>query len=160
MWTVAILGLVTYLGYRGIRVSGKTLMIFSVIEMVIVVALSLSGLISPGPGGLTLAGFSPGSSTNLNGFYLAVVFSIFAFTGWEWAAAVAEETRDLRWAIPRGAGLVGGRARHLLCLLRLGAAGGWGTHHLTSLASSAENPAFVVAHRVWEACGSWRCSRC
>jgi amino acid transporter len=28
---------------------------------------------------------------------------------------------------------------------------GWGTRHLSSLASSAENPAFVLAHRVWGA---------
>lgn len=153
VWTVAILGLVTYLGYRGIRVSGKTLMIFSVIEMIIVVALSLSGLISPGPGGLTLAGFNPGSSTNLNGFYLAVVFSIFAFTGWESAAAVAEETRNPRWAIPRALvwSVVVLGVFYVFCAWGLQV--GWGTHHLTSLASSAENPAFVVAHRVWG--GAW-----
>jgi amino acid transporter len=153
IWTVAILGLVAYLGYRGIRVSGKTLMIFSVIEMIIIVALSISGLVSPGPGGLSVHGFSPGSSTNLNGFYLAVVFSIFAFTGWESAAAVAEETRNPRWAIPRALvwSVVVLGIFYVFCAWGLQI--GWGTNHLTGLASSAENPAFVLAHRVWG--GAW-----
>jgi amino acid transporter len=153
VWTIAILGLVAFLGYRGIRVSGKTLMVFSIIEMIIVVALSLSGLISPGPGGVSLSGFSPGSSTNLNGFYLAVVFSIFAFTGWESAAAVAEETRNPRWAIPRALvwSVVVLGVFYVFCAWGLQI--GWGTQHLTGLASSSENPAFIVAHRVWG--GAW-----
>lgn len=153
VWTAAILLLVGFVGYRGIRVSGKMLMIFSIIEMIIVVSLSVSGLISPGPGGLTLAGFSPGSSTSLNGFYLAVVFSIFAFTGWESAAAVAEETRNPRWAIPRALvwSVVVLGVFYVFCAWGLQI--GWGTDHLTSLAASTENPAFVVAHRVWG--GAW-----
>jgi amino acid transporter len=153
VWTVAILGLVGYLGYRGIRVSGKTIMIFSVIEMIIIVSLTISGLVSPGPGGVSLRGFNPGASTNLNGFYLAVVFSIFAFTGWESAAAVAEETRNPRWAIPRALvwSVVVLGVFYVFCAWGLQI--GWGTNHLTGLASSSENPAFVVAHRVWG--GAW-----
>jgi amino acid transporter len=153
VWAVAILGLVAYLGFRGIRISGKTLMVFSIIEMIIVLALSFSGLVSPGPGGVTLAGFNPASSTSLNGFGLAVIFSIFAFTGWESAAAVAEETRRPRWAIPRA--LVGSVVAlgvfYVFCSWALQI--GWGTNHLTDLANSTENPAFVVAHRLWG--GAW-----
>jgi amino acid transporter len=153
VWVVAILGLVCYLAYRGIRLSGKTLMVFSIIEMIIILALAFSGLVSPGPGGVTLAGFNPGSSTNLNGFYLAVVFSIFAFTGWESAAAVAEETRNPRWAIPRALiwSVVVLGFFYVFCAWGLQI--GWGTHHLSGLAGSTENPAFVVAHRLWH--GAW-----
>jgi amino acid transporter len=149
VWTVVILGLVTYLGYRGIKVSGKILMIFSIVEMLIVLALAVSGLVSAGPGGVSVSGFSPGSSTSLNGFYLGVVFSIFAFTGWESAAAVAEETRNPRWAIPRALvwSVVVLGVFYVFCAW--GFQIGWGTDHLTGLATSAENPAFVVAHRVW-----------
>src|ERR1700722_1230258 len=153
VWTVAILVLVAIVGYRGIRVSGKALMIFSVAEMVIVIGLAVSGMVSPGPGGFSFSGLSPGTSTNLNGFYLAVVFSIFAFTGWESAAAVADETRNPRWAIPRALvwSVVVLGIFYVFCAW--GFQIGWGTHHLTGLASSSENPAFVVAHRVWG--GAW-----
>jgi amino acid transporter len=128
-------------------------MIFSLIEMAIILALSLSGVVSPGPGGMSVAGFNPASSTDLNGFYLAVVFSIFAFTGWESAAAVAEETRNPRRAIPRaliGSVVVLG-AFYVFCAWGLQV--GWGVDHLDKLASSSENPAFVVAHRLWG--GAW-----
>jgi amino acid transporter len=149
VFVVAILGLVAYLGYRGIKVSGKTLLIFSVIEMAIVVALSITAIVSPGPGGISASGFSPGSSTDLNGFYLAVIFSIFAFTGWESAAAVAEETRRPRWAIPRaliGSVVVLG-VFYVFCAWAVQI--GWGTDRLDALAASTENPVLVVAQRLW-----------
>lgn len=149
VWAGAILALVAFLGYRGIKISGRTLMIFSIVEMVIVVALSISGLVSPGPGGFSVSGFSPGSSTSLNGFYLAVVFSIFAFTGWESAAAVAEETRNPRWAIPRA--LVGSvvvlGAFYVFCAWAVQI--GWGTDNLTALSESGRNPVLVLAQRLW-----------
>ena len=153
VFSVAILGLVAYVGFRGIRISGRALMIFSIIEMAIILALAVSGLVSPGDGGLSVAGFNPANSTNLNGFYLAVVFRIFAFTGWESAAAVAEETRDPRRAIPRA--LVGSVVVlgifYVFC--GWGLQVGWGVDHLDTLAASSENPAFVVAHRLWG--GAW-----
>ena len=153
VWVVAILALAGFVGYRGIRVSGKALMVFSLVEMAILLALATSGLISPGPGGVSLDGFNPGSSTSLTGFYLAVVFSILAFTGWESAAAVAEETRRPRWAIPRAlvwsVVVLGG----FFVFCAWGLQIGWGTDGLNDLATSAENPAFVVAHRVWG--GAW-----
>jgi amino acid transporter len=153
VFAVAIVAVVAFVGYRGIRISGRALMIFSLIEMAIILALAVSGLVSPGDGGLTLSGFSPGSSTNLNGFYVAVVFSIFAFTGWESAAAVAEETKDPRRAIPRaliGSVVVLG-AFYVFCAWGLQV--GWGVDGLDKLAASSENPAFVVAHRLWG--GAW-----
>src|ERR1700744_872362 len=61
---LAILLLVGFIGYRGIKVSGKMLTILSVIEMLIVLALAISGLVSPGPGGISLAGFNPARSTS------------------------------------------------------------------------------------------------
>ena len=62
VWTVAILLLVAFVGYRGIRISGRALMIFSIIEMIIIVALAVSGLVSPGPGGFTVAGLTPATA--------------------------------------------------------------------------------------------------
>ena len=151
VFVITILLFVGYIGYRGIAVSGKMLTIFSVIEMIIVLALAVTGVAAPGPGGVSLAGFSPASSTNTHGFFIAVVLSIFAFTGWEGAAAVAEEARDPRKAIPKailGSVILLG-VYYVFCAWGLQI--GWGTKHLSTLASSTENPAFVLAHRVWGA---------
>lgn len=150
-WAAAVLALTAFVAYRGIRVSGRALLVFSVAEMLILIALSVSSLVSPGPGGLRFSGLNPGSSTSLNGFYLAVIFSIFAFTGWEGAAAVAEEARRPRWAIPRamaGAVIVFG-IFIVFCAWAIQI--GWGTNHLSSLVTSVDNPVFVVAHRLWGA---------
>lgn len=146
-----ILVLVGYVGYRGIRVSGKVLTVLSIIEMLIVLSLAITGLVSPGPGGVSIAGLNPMSSTGLHGFYLAVVLSIFAFTGWEGAAAVAEEARNPRSVVPRaiiGSVILLG-VFYVFCAWGIQA--GWGIQNLNKLATSSENPTFVVAQRVWGA---------
>jgi amino acid transporter len=153
LWVITLLGLAAFVGYRGIRISGRVLMAFSLVEMAIVLALALSGLVSPGPGGVSLDGFNPGSSTSLTGFYLAVVFSILAFAGWESAAAVAEETRRPRWAVPRALVWSVVVLGVFLIFCAWGLQIGWGTDELSGLAGSTENPAFVVAHRLWG--GAW-----
>jgi amino acid transporter len=146
---LAILLLVGYIGYKGIKASGRMLTVLSIVEMVIVFALALSGIIHPGPGGVSYAGFNPGSSTNLHGFYLAVVLSIFAFTGWEGAAAVAEEARQPKKIIPRAIiwSVIILGFYYVFCAW--GIQVGWGTQHLDKLAAAQENPAFIVAQRLW-----------
>jgi amino acid transporter len=111
--------------------------------------LAVSGLFSPGPGGVSAAGLNPASSTNLHGFFLAVVLSIFAFTGWEGAATVAEESRNPRIVIPRA--IIGSiiLLGFYFVFCAWGIQIGWGTSHLTDLANATENPAFIVAHRLW-----------
>ena len=66
---------------------------------------------------------------------------------------MAEETRDPRRAIPRaliGSVVVLG-VFYVFC--GWGLQVGWGVNHLDTLAASSENPAFVVAHRLWG--GAW-----
>lgn len=146
---LAILSISTWVAYRGIRVSGAGLMISTILEVIIVLALSISGILSPGEGGLTVAGLNPLSSTSVAGFSLAVLFSIFVFTGWESAAALAEETRDPQRQIPRaivGSVLLLG-VFYVFCAWGLQL--GWGIDNLDRLATTSELPAFAVAHRLW-----------
>jgi len=146
---LALIAIATWVAYRGIRVSGTALMLLSLVEVLILIALSIGGLISPGPGGFSTAGLNPWSAPSSNGFYLAVVFSIFAFTGWEGAAAIAEETRDPRRQIPRAifwsVTLLGGF--YVFCAWGLQV--GWGTRTLAILAHSTDNPALILANRLW-----------
>ena len=147
--SLVILLLVGFIGYRGIRISGKMLTVLSIVEMLIVLALAVSGLVSPGPGGISAAGFNPASSTSLHGFFLAMVLSIFAFTGWEGAAAVAEEARNPRTVVPRA--IIGSivllGVYYVFC--SWGIQVGWGTQNLGDLAKATENPAFIIAQRLW-----------
>jgi amino acid transporter len=135
--------------YRGLAISIRVLVIMTVFEMIVGLGLAITGLFNPGPGGVTLSGFNPGNIDSSSAFFLAVVLSIFAFTGFESAAAVGEESRDPKRLVPAAIigslGLIG--AFYVFCAWGLQM--GWGVTDLDALASSPNAPAFVLADRLW-----------
>ena len=76
-------------------------MVLGATEMLIVLALGITGFANPGPGGVSLGVFNFGNKIALSGFALAVVLSVQGLTGWEAAAPLAEETRDPKRNVPR-----------------------------------------------------------
>ncbi|WP_113704179.1 amino acid permease [Nonomuraea lactucae] len=95
-WVLVGLLVTAAVSYRGIKITGRMLLLTGLIEMAILLALSFTGLGKPGPGGFNFSSFNPGESLSGNGFYLAVVFSIVAYTGWESIGPLAEETANPR----------------------------------------------------------------
>ena len=99
-WIFALITipLIAVLGYFGVKLSVRTIVVLGGLEFLIVLILGLSGLISPGPGGFTLRvfdpSFNPGHLATGTGFALAIVFTIQGLTGWEAAVPLAEETND------------------------------------------------------------------
>ena len=87
---------------RASRISEKALLITGGIEIVIMVALAFTGLASPGPGGFSLAPLNPGNFGLAGNLFLGVVFSIFAFSGWESTGPLAEESRNPKRNVPIG----------------------------------------------------------
>ncbi|WP_180357884.1 APC family permease [Streptomyces sp. NP160] len=149
VYAAVILAVCFLCAYRGIGISIKFLVVMTCFEMAVGLGLALTGLFSPGPGGVNVDGFNPANISSSSGFFLAVVLSIFAFTGFESAAAVGEESRDPRRIIPRA--ITGS-----LVLIGLfyvvtawGLQVGWGTSDLPALAASPTAPAFVLADRLW-----------
>jgi amino acid transporter len=157
VFTTLALAAITALAYFGIRLSVRTIVLFGAMEFLIVLALGLSGLISPGPGGFTFSsfdpGFNPGGIATASGFTLAVVFTVQGLTGWEAAVPLAEETenprRNISIATMASIAVVG----LMLVVVIWGQVIGWGTSNLTKLPTSSELPALVIAHRVWS--GAW-----
>jgi amino acid transporter len=145
--------IVAFMTYRGIEISGVALLVFGLAEVVLVLLLSVWGFFDAGPGGFTFAPLNPGNATSLNGFYLAVVFSIFAYTGWEGVAPIAEESENPRRNVPLG--IYGSIA--ILGILFIvcfwGLLTGWGVDDLAGLSKSSQLPPFVLAHRFWG--GAW-----
>src|SRR5205809_1730994 len=94
-WLCIVVGAptVAFLQYRGIRISVRTVVILGAAEILIVLALAITGFANPGPGGISLGVFNFGNKIALSGFALAVVLSVQGLTGWEAAAPLAEETR-------------------------------------------------------------------
>ncbi len=153
MFVVVVLPILAALAYLGIQLSVRTIVVVGAAEFLIVLALGLTGLINPGPGGFTFQafdyGYNPGGIATLSGFFLAFVLTVQGLTGWEAAAPLAEETENPRHNVPRAimASIV--IIGVMLILVLWGQIIGWGVNNLTNLPSSSELPALVIAHRVW-----------
>lgn len=145
---------VAYTGWKGVELSVNLLIGLGILEAVIVIALAINGFASPGAGGVNLHWVSSSfHGSNLHGLFLGVVFAIFAITGWDAAAPLAEESRDPKRTVPRavlGAILIMGV---FLVLVSWGQTTGWGTSKLAAFATSSQLPAFVLGQRYWG--GAW-----
>lgn len=135
--------------YIGVAAGIRALFIASGIEMVCILALAVGGLVSPGPGGLNGHGFNPASITGHGTFYLGVVFAIFALTGWDAVAPLAEESARPRRTVSRGVLVSIGLMGLFLVFASWGLQIGWGTSRVSGFVAAANNPAFTIAHRVW-----------
>ena len=138
-WILVVVGLplIALAGYLGITLSVRTIVIVGALEFLIVLALGLSGLISPGPGGFTFSsfsyGFNPGHIATSSGFALAVVFTVQGLTGWEAAVPLAEETKDPKRNVPRATMTSIAIIGAMLVIVIWGQVIGWGTSDLTKL---------------------------
>jgi amino acid transporter len=121
------------------------------IEMGLVVLLGIWAIANPGPGGVNFISYNPAniSAAGFGGFALAVVFSLQAFTGWDGAAPLAEETKDPTRNVSRA--VIGSiiLLGVFLVFVTWAIIIGWGTDKIGSLPGSPELPAVVVAKRVW-----------
>jgi amino acid transporter len=117
-------------------------------ELVIFVALALTGVLDPGPGGVSLAPFNPGEAPDFNALYLGVVFTILTFTGFESVAPLAEETRDPRRNLPIAiiASVSVLIAYH--AFTSWGLMIGWGLDDIAAFSGSPQ-PVFDLAERLW-----------
>jgi len=148
---------IAFLAWRGIALSVKVLVGLGLLEMGIVLALAISGFISPGPGGHNFASsWDPAHSLSGEGFALAIVFSLQGLTGWEAAAPLAEETAHPRRNIPRATMIAICGLGIFLVIVYWGQIVGWGTAALTgtspkALVNSPDLPGLEIAHRLWGA---------
>lgn len=150
---VFLIVVVALTAYRGVEISTKLVIALGIFEVVVVLALALSGFADPGPGGINFDWANPGNAPSGHLLFLGVVFAIFAISGWDGAAPLAEESEDPKRNIPRG--VIGSILilGAFLFVVSWGQLTGWGTDAVDKFASSSELPAFVLAHRFWG--GAW-----
>jgi amino acid transporter len=151
VFMVFLIALCLVTAYRGVELSVKVVIVLGVIETVIVLALGLTGFLNPGSGGVSWSVFDPGSAPDFHGLALGVIFAIFAITGWDAAAPLAEETANPRRTIPRaviGSILILG---FFLVIVSWGQISGFNS--VDELSGSEELPAFVLGKDHWG--GAW-----
>src|SRR4051812_8321371 len=149
IWGVAIVGVVTLLAFGGIAISGRILLISGVLEIVIMVALALWGLADPGPGGFSAEPLNPGHFGDAPDMFLAVVFSIFAFSGWEATAPLAEESKQPRRYVVLG--MIGSVIILAIYFVFVtwGYLVGIGVDNVGKIPDATAFPVFTLATRVW-----------
>jgi amino acid transporter len=153
-WQILFVVIILFTGalaYRGVSLSGRALLILGGLEIGILLAIGISGLVSPGPGGVSWRSLDPALAHN--GIYLAVVFGMFFFAGWEGAAPIAEESADPVRTIPRalvGSVLVAGVVFIVTCW---GLISGWGIRNVKTFATSTTLAPVTLAHHYWG--GAW-----
>jgi amino acid transporter len=155
-WWVFLLGasaLAAVAGYRGVRLSIVVAVLSGFLEIGIIVALAAWCVERPGAGGDALSPFSPASAPSAHGLFFAIVFSLAAYSGWEAAAPLAEETVQPARTVPRAVviSLLVMGVFMILCSWALLV--GWGTNRFSGFVSARELPAFALAHRYWG--GAW-----
>lgn len=150
-WLGIMLGTVflVFMGWRGVELSAKALMILAGAEIAIMVALAIWGLVQPGDGGFSLAPLSPANAPSASALLLGIIFSIFAITGWEGAAPAAEETVDPRRNIPRALIAAVVVTGVFFVFVTWGLQVGWGVNDSNGFGSSTESPALVLAQKFW-----------
>jgi len=153
IWVVAGVALVIFFAYQGISISEKALIITGLIEIVIMVALAFTGLASPGPGGFSFGPLNPGNFGLAGNLFLGVVFSIFAFSGWESTGPLAEESRNPKRNVPIG--LVGSVVvlTVYFVFVTWGYLVGIGVSKVGSIPTASAFPVATLAQRVWG--GAW-----
>ncbi len=102
VFAAALIVLSTGLGVAGVKPSLRTGLLGLGIEMTILTAFALIIIIKGGASGNTLSAFNPADSLKgSSGLLTAVVYTIFAFVGFESATALGDEAKEPRRTIPR-----------------------------------------------------------
>lgn len=144
---------VGFVTYRGIKVSAAWMVVLGAAGVVIAGTLGVWGFFRPGPGGINFSAFNPANASSRSGLCLAVIFSIFAFNGWESVAPLAEESENPRKTLPSAILISILVVAVFLVLGSWGLLVGWGTDKLPAFINSKENPTFVLARQYWG--GAW-----
>src|SRR5437868_2207397 len=156
---VAVVAVATF-QYIGIELSARTLLITGGIEILIVIALAITGFANPGPGGFSFAVFNPGNIGNntstfgIAGFTLGIILAVQGLTGWEAAAPLAEETQDPKKNTPRSVLLSIVILGVFLVFTYWGVITGFGVDNIKGIQGSADLPGLALAHDKWGA-GWW-----
>lgn len=152
-WIIFLLlvAVVTVFTMFGVALSVKVMLTLAVIEVGVFLAIMISGLASPGKGGLNFGSFNPSHIPNGHALYLGIIYTILALSGFESVAPLGEETENPKRNLPLA--IVGSTIVVALfyMFVNWGVLIGEGTATLGSFTSTDQ--IFALARRLWG--GAW-----
>jgi amino acid transporter len=96
-----LLALILLIALGDIRISTRVQLVFAVVGVLTILALSLAIVAKGGASGLTWRPFDPNLSPSAHGLALAVILAFTGYIGFEAAAVLGEEAAKPRRVIPR-----------------------------------------------------------
>jgi amino acid transporter len=102
VWALGAWAVVAVLGLLRVEITGRVLGLLTAVEIVVILALSISGLAHPAGGHLSFATLSPHALTSGGAGTLGVlaVIAVLGFSGFEQGPVLAEEAIHPRRTIP------------------------------------------------------------
>ncbi len=102
VWALGAWAVITVLGLLRVDITGRVLGVLLCAEIAVILAETVSGLVSPAGGHLSFATLSPAALTSagFGTFGVLAVVAVLGFVGFEQAPVLAEEARDARRTIP------------------------------------------------------------
>lgn len=145
---LALIGTVA-LSHWGIQQTTKLSLTLVAFEVVVVVALSLTILFRGGDTGLSATPFLPSApGASWSGIFLAMVFTVMSFVGFENTAVLGEESREPRRVIPRATLAAVAVLGVYYVFTSYAEVVGFGTKHMDQVGNSAI-PFDGLAQRYW-----------
>lgn len=164
IWGAALAIVMGLLTFFGVRLSIRTLVVLGAIEVIVFVVLSIFLIAHPANGN-TLLAFTPAQWANgrggVSGVLVGAVIGVLAFTGFESAALLAEESRNprqiIRPAIMIAVVLMGA----FFVLASYAGLAGYGFDHIGSVTDphsylgDSPTPWFTLGTRAWGKAGGY-----
>src|SRR6266571_1934996 len=102
VWALGAWAVITVLGLLRVDITGRVLGVLLCAEIIVILAETVSGLVSPAGGHLSFATLSPAALTSagFGTFGVLAVVAVLGFVGFEQAPVLAEEARDAWRTIP------------------------------------------------------------
>jgi APA family basic amino acid/polyamine antiporter len=98
---IAIIVLLSYLNYTGVRKAGEFQLFFTTLKVVMILAIVAIGFSYAGGGWHNFRTTYPGAIGGMSGFMAALIAALWAYDGWNNLVMVASEIRDPQRSIPR-----------------------------------------------------------
>ncbi len=152
-WSIALAttALIWALTHHGIQLSARITALLGGLEVLIMLALSITFLFHPGPHSSYTAPLRPSAAPNHFGGILAgMVFSILALSGFEAPAPLAQEARRPAKIVSRAITLSLAAIGLFYIFTSYASSIGWGTGDMAAFAANA-NPYYVLGHSLWGA---------
>lgn len=97
---IAATGFISFLNYVGIKKAGRFQLVFTVLKVLIIVAIVAAGFGYSGGSWRNFAGTFAGAHAGISGFMAALVAALWAYDGWNDLNMVAGEIRQPERTIP------------------------------------------------------------